>query len=146
MPLSSKKRGLSLDSGANDRTQGESTSKKRDVALPLQPSTATQRQATERMETDQDPSMWVILLTTYVHVTIQRWQGEWCMDLRHQENKDGRLVPTKKGISLTIDKARKFVEQGHFIQSALDAVIAGGNASAHIHLNGNLFVTMNPAL
>lgn len=107
---------------------------------------ATQDKPLEKKETEQEPPLWVFQLTPFLHVTIQKWQGEWRVDLRRQELKDGRLVPTKKGISLTIDKAREMMDNLGRLQEALDDVIAGRNTSAKVHLKGNIFATVDPTL
>ena len=111
MPYSyKKKKALSLDIGSHTEGQGEGVSPPPPspasaLEAPPMKKMATQDKPIENKETENEPPLWVFQLNPFLHVNIQKWQGEWRVDLRRQELKDGRLVPTKKGISLTIDKA-----------------------------------------
>ena len=65
------------------------------------------------------------------------WKDEICIDIREWEIKDGKQIPTKKGMSLPLHRWKMLVDMFEFLDQALDK-----KRDYATHLGRNVFATV----
>ena len=97
--------------------------------------------AAKAAATDMEDPLFVIEITPYLKMTITHMNDVPYVDLRHFQVKDGRLVPTKKGIFLNLDQVW---ELDHHIRDISEALRDGKNIKSRFPLKKLALVTIDP--
>ena len=103
--------------------------------------------STSNSAEENEPPLWVIQLTPFLRLSIQKWKGEWRVDLRRYEVKEGKWAPTKKGVSMTLNNIWELIHNLQELTEAFLDVVEGKQTSTiSVHLKGNIYVTIDPSM
>ncbi|KAL8216500.1 hypothetical protein R6Q57_023337 [Mikania cordata] len=86
-----------------------------DYALPKK----TSKKVTSDDEEQEDGSIFICEISKNRRVSVRNWQGKVFVDIREFYIKDGKQMPGKKGISLSMDQWKELRAHVDEIDKAL---------------------------
>jgi hypothetical protein len=75
-----------------------------------------------KFEKDEQGNIIICELSARRKVIVQQWKGQTLISLREYYEKDGKLLPTSKGISLTVEQFEILAKKIKDIEAAIASV------------------------
>lgn len=75
-----------------------------------------------KYETDEEGNHIICELSAKRKVVVSQWKGKTLVSMREYYEKDGKVLPTSKGISLTAEQFEAFAKASNEIDSAISSL------------------------